>query len=464
MADFSLAYLNNECLGAVLKHLPPASLGMCIAVNKHFRDYLQADDDLWRRRCEALYGVTQPQGPDQKPLPSFRAACGQWHLLCVKYGSLALRALRAWAQAKAWLQINFPEILLSLRPGASEEALNEAQRRLQTFFPPALRVLYRIHDGQDIVDRRIFLGRKSACMFQGLFGGYNFYSHRVSTRMLKLEDVYDNVFTSEYNETSSSILFAASSCMHKRVYCTANSAEVQFSTAWPKSYLPGRRLATQDHPPCPCPPAWVERASKDAGYAISLEDDGIICWFESYVSDLVSGKFGVRPLDPGRGSASRAICLFPSRDKVEAVTHGIRVSATPVFVPELANMDGDQWSYVFAYDIEFRFEPGEDEGGGGTREHFRAMRKVQLRDRHWVIYNSRDEINNEVRGEGVVGEFPLLMPGDRFEYQSCIQQQEVRGSMEGSFTFVEGSLDEPGARIIKAICPRFRLDVPSIIY
>lgn len=197
---------------------------------------------------------------------------------------------------------------------------------------------------------------------------------------------------------------------------------------------------------------------------------------------------------------------------------------------------------------------------------------VQLRSRHWVIRNARGGVESEVRGEAVVGEYPLLRPGARlrrlrlalpwwpalrrrlvleprrgaavlscrrlpplrrhspmpharalfvhaasaaaagappsktcplplralaarsaaaagappstacpltlcahaarsaaaagapeFSYQSCTHQREPRGSMEGSFAFVEGTLRAP-RRELRVACAPFRLDLPDVVY
>ena len=46
-----------------------------------------------------------------------------------------------------------------------------------------------------------------------------------------------------------------------------------------------------------------------------------------------------------------------------------------------------------------------------TAGPFRALTSVQLRARHWIIRDGRGEITDEVRGEAVVGEYPILTPG-----------------------------------------------------
>lgn len=145
-----------------------------MAVNRRFRDFLKAEDELWRRQCQAVFSVSTPTGPEQRALNSYRDACGRWHLLCRRYGSHALRTIAAWNAIKAWLDEHIPEIASSLRPGASEEELDAAEHQLGVTLPPALRVLYRIHDGQDLqFDRHIDNQRPSMgpSVFHGLFGG-----------------------------------------------------------------------------------------------------------------------------------------------------------------------------------------------------------------------------------------------------------------------------------------------------
>ena len=89
---------------------------------------------------------------------------------------------------------------------------------------------------------------------------------------------------------------------------------------------------------------------------------------------------------------------------------------------------------------------------------------MQLLDRAWTIRNAAGAIESEVRGEAVVGQYPLLHAGGTdFTYQSCTHQREAQGSMEGAFTFIENSIENPGPRQIKAICPRFNLEMPNVV-
>ena len=82
-------------------------------------------------------------------------------------------------------------------------------------------------------------------------------------------------------------------------------------------------------------------------------------------------------------------------------------------------------------------------------------RAVQLMTRHWIITDSRGH-QQQVQGEGVVGDQPLIAPGDSYDYVSGCPLQTSSGSMEGSY----GMIDETGALFDVAI-PRFALLSPA---
>jgi ApaG protein len=98
-----------------------------------------------------------------------------------------------------------------------------------------------------------------------------------------------------------------------------------------------------------------------------------------------------------------------------AITHGIRVTVESRYLPEQSVPSAHR--YVFAYHVTIRNE--------GTET-------AQLRTRHWIITDGNGEVQ-EVRGEGVVGEQPLLGPGEQFEYTSgCVLATQC-GSMHGTY-------------------------------
>ena len=98
-----------------------------------------------------------------------------------------------------------------------------------------------------------------------------------------------------------------------------------------------------------------------------------------------------------------------------AITRGIRVTVESQYIPEQSQPR--QSHYVFAYHVVIANE------GNDT---------VQLRTRHWIITDGNGNVQ-EVRGEGVIGEQPVLRPGERFEYTSGCVLPTAAGSMHGTY-------------------------------
>ena len=122
----------------------------------------------------------------------------------------------------------------------------------------------------------------------------------------------------------------------------------------------------------------------------------------------------------------------------EAETRGVRIRVAPKYLAERSDPDGEL--YVWAYHVEI-----ENEG-----DH-----PVQLVDRRWLITDAfgREE---EVAGPGVVGEQPVIKPGDRFEYTSGCPLTTSSGVMVGHY----GMVAEDGERFEAAI-PAFSLHLPG---
>ena len=99
----------------------------------------------------------------------------------------------------------------------------------------------------------------------------------------------------------------------------------------------------------------------------------------------------------------------------EAVTHHIRVRVVPVFMPE-HSAPADR-KFIFAYRIRIVNE-GES--------------RVRLVSRRWVIVDALGR-REEVCGEGVVGQQPVLDPGEAFEYASPCRLKTEWGTMEGTY-------------------------------
>ena len=121
-----------------------------------------------------------------------------------------------------------------------------------------------------------------------------------------------------------------------------------------------------------------------------------------------------------------------------AVTRHIEVTVEPNFMPERSSAEKSQyfWSYTIVI-----INTGEE--------------TVQLRTRHWIITDATGH-KEEVRGEGVVGEQPVLAPGERFEYTSGVPLPTASGFMTGRYQMV----NESGERF-EIDVPTFSLDNPD---
>lgn len=121
-----------------------------------------------------------------------------------------------------------------------------------------------------------------------------------------------------------------------------------------------------------------------------------------------------------------------------AVTRKIEVSVTPRFLPERSSEANSY--YFWAYTI------GIINNGHET---------VQLKTRHWRITDGNGRLQ-EVRGAGVVGEEPVLRPGESYEYTSGVPLQTPSGFMLGSYGMVSETGEEFDIEV-----PAFSLDSPS---
>lgn len=120
-------------------------------------------------------------------------------------------------------------------------------------------------------------------------------------------------------------------------------------------------------------------------------------------------------------------------------TRSIRIAVEPFYVADQSEPDKARW--VFGYRVRI------ENGGRET---------VQLLTRHWRITDGRGHVV-EVRGDGVVGEQPLLEPGECFQYTSGTPLPTPTGIMAGSYQMITGQ----GERFDVTI-PAFSLDAPGV--
>ena len=115
--------------------------------------------------------------------------------------------------------------------------------------------------------------------------------------------------------------------------------------------------------------------------------------------------------------------------------HAFSVSVEARFLPEQSDLARNQYSFAYTITIQNVGQVA-----------------AQLISRHWVITHAIGLVE-EVKGLGVVGQQPLLQPGEAFEYTSGCRLRTPTGSMEGSYFCVA----EDGHRFEVEI-PAFKLD------
>ena len=120
-------------------------------------------------------------------------------------------------------------------------------------------------------------------------------------------------------------------------------------------------------------------------------------------------------------------------------TKKINITVNPYFLDDQSEPEDQH--FVWAYQVTIDNQSND---------------KVQLKNRYWKIIDSNGS-EQEVRGEGVVGEQPILNPGEKFEYTSGTPLSTPSGFMGGYY-----EMETNEGEKFDAIIPQFSLDSPFI--
>ncbi len=126
-----------------------------------------------------------------------------------------------------------------------------------------------------------------------------------------------------------------------------------------------------------------------------------------------------------------------SEDSYEAITQGVRVSVQPIYLED--ESDPEDGRYFWAYQVQIENLSAEP---------------LQLKSRYWRITDSLGH-TEEVQGEGVVGEQPVIEPGFVFEYTSGAPLNTASGFMGGHY-----SMHKNDGTSFEVEIPAFSLDSP----
>lgn len=123
------------------------------------------------------------------------------------------------------------------------------------------------------------------------------------------------------------------------------------------------------------------------------------------------------------------------------VPHGIIIQTQVNYLPEQSDESDNR--FVFSYTISIT-------NLGST--------SAKLLSRHWIITDAYNHVQ-EVRGQGVVGEQPLLKPNQSFEYTSGTVLTTQVGTMRGSY-----EMQAEDGSIFEVEIPQFVLSVPRVLH
>ena len=119
----------------------------------------------------------------------------------------------------------------------------------------------------------------------------------------------------------------------------------------------------------------------------------------------------------------------------------VKILVKTEFIEERSNIEENQ--YFFSYTVTIKNE---------------GLQPVQLISRHWIINNAHDE-KFEVKGEGVVGEQPIIQAGTEFSYTSGTEIDTPTGNMSGSYQMITKEGLEFHAEISE-----FKLNMPRTLH
>jgi len=121
------------------------------------------------------------------------------------------------------------------------------------------------------------------------------------------------------------------------------------------------------------------------------------------------------------------------------------VSAQTSFIKQQSDWESNR--FVFAYTIDILNK---------------SDTSAQLISRHWLIKDANQKIE-EIYGEGVVGQQPLIKPGESYSYTSGAVLETEIGTMEGRYFLISASPENTNNEF-EIIIPKFVLSVPRTLH
>ena len=125
----------------------------------------------------------------------------------------------------------------------------------------------------------------------------------------------------------------------------------------------------------------------------------------------------------------------------EAVTRQIRVSVISEYSPDRSRPQDRQWFFLYTITI-----------ANDSKD------TIQLLSRHWLITDDSGEVE-DVKGQGVIGQQPVIKPGEDFTYTSGASLRTALGTMEGTYQMIAR-----GGKPFDVTIPKFTLSGPYTVH
>jgi len=262
-----------------------------------------------------------------------------------------------------------------LSPGTTKEKLQEAAKKIENAsnlpfeWPKDLICWYLLVNGQPSGS-------------PGFFGGYSFYNVSIDLCLLSVEQIVQ--FAQSKPQVSRELLPIALSTGYQKVYFIVRNPKIA-----------GQKLERNQ----------IVCFGEQTLFPIA---DNFVALVYDHIVNLESKNFIVRETQ---------INLFPQKNLASAVTNNVKISASPLFIPERSSSERFLWAYSIKMEMD--------------KDVPKNIFDCQLSRRHWDI--TSEGHTETVDGDGVIGYYPEMLPGKSFVYESCCPLDANNGTMGGFF-------------------------------
>uniref|UniRef100_A0A8C1I729 F-box protein 3 n=1 Tax=Cyprinus carpio TaxID=7962 RepID=A0A8C1I729_CYPCA len=392
----SLDNLPSDPLLLVLSFLDFRDLISCNFVSRRLNE-LTGHNPLWKRLCQKHWLLTEAD-KTQRGL-AWKELFREYYADLGRYIDYYSTLKKAWDDLKDYLNQKCPRMIASLKEGVREEELDTIEAQIGCKLPIDYRCSYRIHNGQKLV-------------VPGLMGSMALSNHYRSEDLLDIETAAGGFQQRKGMRQCLPLTF----CFHTGLsqYMALESTE--------------GRTCSEIFYQCPI-------RSTLLSHLFFLSGPNFTEWFTSYVDNVVTGEYPI---------IRDQIFRYVHDKRCVATTGDITVSVSTSFLPELSSVHPPHFFFTYRIRIEMAKSALPENA-------------CQLDSRYWKITNANGNVE-EVRGPGVVGEFPVMTPGKVHEYASCTTFSTTSEYMEGHYTFHRLKNKE---EVFDVAIPRFHMVCPA---